>query len=80
MSDIKEPKTSPPTPEIEAFEEKPTIKYATTVALQAGLVGVLASAVQNALGTHNRGAMGILTRSGGTIGFFGAYFVVKTLV
>jgi len=30
------------------------------------------SAVQNALGSHNYGAAGILTRTGGTIGFFGA--------
>lgn len=39
--------------------------------LQSAGVGVLVSAVQNALGTHNAGAMGILTRTGSTIGFFG---------
>ena len=72
MSDVEETsRPSPQAPETEAYEEKPTIKYTTTVALQTGLFGVLASAVQNALGAHNRGAMGVLTRSGGTIGFFG---------
>ncbi|KAH8120203.1 hypothetical protein DFH11DRAFT_1722044 [Phellopilus nigrolimitatus] len=30
------------------------------------------NAVQNALGTHNKGAMGVFTRTGGTIGFFAA--------
>ncbi|KAF8577877.1 hypothetical protein K439DRAFT_1277991, partial [Ramaria rubella] len=34
--------------------------------------GVLVASVQNALDHHNRGAMGVLTRSGGTIGFFAA--------
>jgi hypothetical protein len=29
------------------------------------------SAVQNALSSHNRGAFGVFTRTGGTIGFFG---------
>ena len=29
------------------------------------------SAVQNALSSHNYGAAGFLTRTGGTIGFFG---------
>ena len=30
------------------------------------------SAVQNALSSHNHGAFGVFTRTGGTIGFFGA--------
>jgi len=33
---------------------------------------VLVSAVQNALDTHGRGASGVITRTGGTIGFFAA--------
>ena len=43
-----------------------------SVGLQAAGVGALVSAVQNALGTHSSGAAGFLTRTGGTIGFFGA--------
>ena len=55
----------------EAYEPKPSLKNALTVGLQGGLVGVLVSAVQNALGNHNKGAAGIITRSGSTIGIFG---------
>lgn len=35
-------------------------------------MGLLVSAVQNALERHNRGAMGVFTRTGGTIAFFAA--------
>jgi len=57
---------------VDAFEAKPSLKYASTVGFQAGVVGAIVSAVQNALGAHNQGAAGVLTRSGGTIGFFAA--------
>ena len=64
-----------PTPaSSEAYQVKPTVKYAATVGAQAGVVGAVVSAIQNALGTHNKGALGVFTRSGGTIGFFGAFF------
>ena len=53
------------------YEPKPSLKYATTVGLQAGVVGAFVSAIQNALGTHSHGALGVVTRTGGTIGFFG---------
>ncbi len=56
------------------FEPRPTIKYTSVVGLQAGIVGAVVSTIQNALGTHNYGAAGVLTRSGGTIGFFGACY------
>lgn len=56
---------------VDVYESKPTLKYASFVGLQAGIVGTLVSTVQNALGKHNTGAMGIFTRTGGTIGFFG---------
>lgn len=55
------------------YEERPSVKNAALVSLQAGGVGVLVASVQNALDHHNRGAMGIFTRSGGTIGFFGQF-------
>ena len=53
------------------YEPKPTVQYTSYVALQAGTFGIVVSALQNALGQHNKGAMGIFTRTGGTIGFFG---------
>lgn len=54
------------------FTPKPTLAYASTVGFQAAAVGAFVSAIQNALGTHKAGASGFLTRTGGTIGFFGA--------
>ncbi|KAG9126527.1 hypothetical protein FRC07_003149 [Ceratobasidium sp. 392] len=55
-----------------AYEPKSSLQNAAFVGLQSAGVGVLVSAVQNALDTHNRGAAGIFTRTGGTIGFFSA--------
>ncbi|KAG5638652.1 hypothetical protein H0H81_011204 [Sphagnurus paluster] len=55
-----------------AYDPKPSLKYASVVGLQAGAVGAFVSAIQNALGTHSHGAMGFVTRTGGTIGFFAA--------
>ncbi|KZT02633.1 uncharacterized protein LAESUDRAFT_738547 [Laetiporus sulphureus 93-53] len=55
-----------------SYEPKSPLGYASTVGLQAAIVGTFVSTVQNALGTHNRGAAGFLTRSGGTIGVFAA--------
>ena len=62
--------SSPDTP---SFESRPTLQYAATVGMQAALVGAFVSSVQNALGTHSRGASGFLSRTGGTIGFFGVF-------
>jgi len=56
----------------ETFQPRATLRYTSAVGIQAAGVGALVSAVQNALGSHNYGAAGFLTRTGGTIGFFGA--------
>jgi len=55
-----------------SYEPKPTLKQTFRVTLQAGTVGLVLSTVQNALGKHRHGAMGVVTRTGGTIGFFAA--------
>ncbi|KAI0274826.1 hypothetical protein BC834DRAFT_965305 [Gloeopeniophorella convolvens] len=55
-----------------SYEAKPTTQYAMTAGGQAALVGAFVSAVQNALGSHSKGASGFLSRTGGTIGFFAA--------
>lgn len=55
------------------YEPRPSLRYASIVGLQAAGVGAFVSAIQNALGKHNRGAAGFFTRTGGTIGFFGAF-------
>ena len=54
-----------------SYEQKPTLQQTFRATLQAGTVGLVLSTVQNALGKHTHGAMGVLTRTGGTIGFFG---------
>ena len=54
-----------------SYEPKPTLQQTFRVTLQAGTVGLVLSTVQNALGKHTHGAMGVVTRTGGTIGFFG---------
>ena len=61
-----------PSPDRPAYDAKPSLKYASLVGLQAGAVGAFVSAIQNALASHSHGAMGFVTRTGGTIGFFGA--------
>lgn len=55
----------------ETFQPRATLRYTSAVGIQAAGVGALVSAVQNALSSHNYGAAGVLTRTGGTIGFFG---------
>lgn len=57
----------PPT----AFEVKSPVSNSFNAAMKAGAVGFFVSSLQNALGKHNYGAMGVLTRTGGTVGFFG---------
>lgn len=57
-----------------SYEHKPSLELAGAAALKGAGAGLLVSAVQNALGTHSRGAMGVLTRTGGTVGLFGEHF------
>jgi hypothetical protein len=64
---------SGPSTDTPSFEPKPTLQYAATVGMQAALVGAFVSSVQNALGSHSKGAAGFLSRTGGTIGFFGVF-------
>lgn len=58
------------------YDPKPTLNYASRVGLQAAAVGIFVSTIQNALNSHSRGAMGFITRTGGTIGFFGTCFIL----
>ncbi|KAJ3573665.1 hypothetical protein NP233_g2284 [Leucocoprinus birnbaumii] len=57
---------------INKYQNKEVLPYASRVGLQAAAVGTFVSTIQNALSSHSRGAMGFLTRTGSTIGFFGA--------
>jgi hypothetical protein len=55
----------------EGYIEKPALEDALGVGLQSALAGFFVSAVQNSLQTHNKGAMGVITRTGGSIALFG---------
>lgn len=72
MSEHAGPAAQPPSTDPADFTPKPTLAYASAIGFQAAAVGAFVSAIQNALGTHKAGASGFLTRTGGTIGFFGA--------
>ncbi|ODN82215.1 hypothetical protein L202_02503 [Cryptococcus amylolentus CBS 6039] len=52
------------------FHPHPALASATKVTLQSAGVGLLVSAVQNALQKHNAGALGVFTRTGSTITLF----------
>ena len=77
MADAPNSSSSAVQPEVPAYEPKPTLQYASAVGIQSAGVGALVSAVQNALSSHSSGAMGFLTRTGGTIGFFGTCYVLN---
>jgi hypothetical protein len=53
------------------YAEESALGAAFTVGLQSAAVGLFVSAAQNSLQSHNKGAMGVFTRTGGTIGLFG---------
>ena len=53
------------------YEPKDALGRAAQGALVVGSAGALLSAVQNSLAKHNVGALGFLTRTGGSIGIFG---------
>ncbi|KAI9636380.1 uncharacterized protein MKK02DRAFT_45088 [Dioszegia hungarica] len=61
-----------PSPLEHTFHPHSPLSLAARVTMQSAGVGLLVSAVQNALERHDKGAMGIVTRTGGTIGFFTA--------
>jgi len=56
----------------EAFEQRSALAAMMSGAATTGAAGVLISAVQNSLQTHRAGALGVVTRTGGTIAFFTA--------
>lgn len=74
MAEFQQVHSAPPAAAetLTTYEPKPSLLYASTIALQTTAIGAVVSATQNALGSHSRGALGVLTRTGGTIGLFGA--------
>ncbi|PWY99417.1 hypothetical protein BCV70DRAFT_118539 [Testicularia cyperi] len=56
----------------ETFSERSAFNDGMTAATASAGVGLLVSAVQNSIQTHNKGALGVFTRTGGTIALFTA--------
>ncbi|TIA72125.1 hypothetical protein E3P92_02012 [Wallemia ichthyophaga] len=54
------------------FHPTPALQLAGQGAIGGSGVGFLVSTVRNALETHNKGAMGVFTRTGSTISYFAA--------
>ncbi|KAF4622904.1 hypothetical protein D9613_001751 [Agrocybe pediades] len=69
MSDSEDHAQAAPTP---AFTAKSPLQEATRTGLQGAAIGLFFSSIQNALGNHSHGAMGVFTRTGSTIGVFAA--------
>lgn len=63
---------SEPSQEEPAFHPKDAIAYTISTTLTVGTAGALMAAIQNTLTRQNVGAMGFLTRFGGTTATFGA--------
>ncbi|BFZ56887.1 hypothetical protein PYCC9005_003937 [Savitreella phatthalungensis] len=55
-----------------AYASKDAVTLGFNATGRSAVVGFAASAVQNVLAKHNKGALGVFTRSGGTIAMFGA--------
>lgn len=60
------------------FQVRQPVNEAFNAAAASAAVGLLVSAVQNSLQKHKAGAMGIFSRTGGTIAIFSAYFTLTS--
>ncbi|EPQ27546.1 uncharacterized protein PFL1_05084 [Pseudozyma flocculosa PF-1] len=59
-------------PDTDTFLERAPVADGMTAAGASAGVGLLVSAVQNSMQTHNKGALGVFTRTGSTIALFTA--------
>lgn len=57
---------------VTAYTPKDVAPTTFRVGLQSGFVGLVVSSIQNSLARHDHGAMGVFTRTGGTIALFAA--------
>lgn len=66
----------PPTTLLAAPVYSPTsaLSPAFNVGLTSAGVGLFVSAIKNSLDSHNKGAMGVFTRTGWIVGYFGELF------
>lgn len=66
------PPVEQPDIEPENYLERSTINNGMAAAATSAFAGTLVSAVQNSVQTHNKGALGVFTRTGSTIALFTA--------
>lgn len=57
----------------ETFSERSAFADGMTAAGASAGAGLLVSAIQNSVQTHNKGALGVFTRTGSTIALFSEY-------
>lgn len=66
------PQLAPSKPEPEPFSSKSAFSNGMNAAATSAAAGVLVSAVQNSVQRHDKGALGVFTRTGSTIALFTA--------
>lgn len=54
-----------------SYQPTSVLSPAFNVGLTSAAVGLFVSAIKNSLETHNKGAMGVFTRTGWIAGYFG---------
>lgn len=59
----------------ETFSERSAFADGMTAAGASAGAGLLVSAIQNSVQTHNKGALGVFTRTGSTIALFSEYLL-----
>lgn len=59
--------------ELQTFSERPAFNLGMSAAAQSAGVGLLVSAVQNSMQKHDKGALGVFTRTGSTIALFSTF-------
>jgi hypothetical protein len=57
----------------ETYSERSPIADGMTAGAASAGAGLLVSAIQNSVQTHNRGALGVFTRTGSTIALFSKF-------
>lgn len=58
--------------EPENYEERSALNNGMSAAVGSAAAGLFVSAIQNSIQTHDKGAMGVFTRTGSTIALFTA--------
>lgn len=77
MADEDHPQPANLSREPAEYEEKPMLRNGMSALATGAASGLFLSTIQNALQKHDHGAMGIFTRTGGTISLLGEYLLTS---